>query len=211
MNLLGILGLIQLGASLIGGFRSQQEAERRQAMMDAALARQTEAALAAINTAAQLANRDFTGRLSPYASLVEGRSLQAARAAAGQAGLANSGLSVAAASDISSQVQADLLRNLAQMDMQKIQPLLAAQTNLAQVLGNQAQIQGQLMDYYGKMGPDLSWLPTLLTARPDLFSFNLNLGGLSRSPRPVRTPGTLFDIPGIPLDIMPGAPKRMLT
>ena len=202
MNLLGILGLIQLGASLIGGFRSQQEAAQRQALMDAALARQTEAALAAINTAAQLANRDFTGRLSPYASLVEGRALQAARAAAGQAGLANSGLSVAAVSDISSQVQADLLRNLAQMDMQKIQPLLAAQTNLAQVLGNQAQLQGQLMDYYGKMGPDLSWLPTLLAAKPDLF--NVNLGNMFGTPRPAGTPG-------VPLNMLPNTPNRMFS
>jgi hypothetical protein len=204
MNLFGILGLIQLGASLISGFRAQQEAERRQALMDAALARQTEAALAAINTATQLANRDFTGRLSPYASLVEGRSLQAARAAAGQAGLANSGLALAAAADISSQVQADLLRNLAQLDMQKIQPLLTAQTNLAQILGSQAQLQGQLMDYYGKMGPDLSWLPTLISARPDLFNFNLDLGGLFGSPRP---PGT----PGAPYDMMPNPPRRMFT
>ena len=203
MDLLGILGLIQLGASLIGGFRAQQEAERRQALLDAALARQTEAALSAINTAAQLANRDFAGRLSPYASLVEGRSLQAARAAAGQAGLANSGLALAAAADISSQVQADLLRNLAQLDFQKIQPLLAAQTNLAQIFGSQAQLQGQLMDYYGKMGPDLSWLPTLLAVRPDLFNFNLDLGSLFGR-RPAGTPGA-------PYDLMPGTPNRMFT
>jgi hypothetical protein len=197
MDLLGILGLIQLGASLIGGFRAQQEAERRQALLDAALARQTEAALAAINTATQLANRDFTGRLSPYASLVEGRSLQAARAMAGQAGLANSGLAMAAAADISSQVQADLMRNLAQLDFQKIQPLLAAQTNLAQILGGQAQLQGQLMDYYGKMGPDLSWLPTLISARPDLFNINLNLGNLFGSPRPKGFPDNMYNpIPG---------------
>jgi len=202
MDLLGILGLIQLGASLIGGFRAQQEAERRQALLDAALARQVEAALSAINTATQLANRDFAGRLSPYASLVEGRSLQAARAVAGQAGLANSGLALAAAADISSQVQADLLRNLAQLDLQKIQPLLAAQTNLAQILGSQAQLQGQLMSYYGQMGPDLSWLPTLLAARPDLFNFNL--GGLFGFPR---LPGT----PGAPYDLMPGTPNRALT
>jgi hypothetical protein len=204
MDLLGILGLIQLGASLIGGFRAQQEAERRQALLDAALARQVEAALSAINTAAQLANRDFAGRLSPYASLVEGRSLQAARAMAGQAGLANSGLALAAAADISSQVQADLLRNLAQLDLQKIQPLLAAQANLAQILGSQAQLQGQLMSYYGQMGPDLSWLPTLLAVRPDLFNFNLNLGNLFRTPRPAGTPGA-------PYDLMPGTPNRMLT
>jgi hypothetical protein len=204
MDLLGILGLIQLGASLIGGFRAQQEAERRQALLDAALARQTEAALAAINTATQLANRDFAGRLSPYASLVKGRSLQAARAMAGQAGLAGSGLALAAAADISSQVQADLLRNLAQLDLQKIQPLLAAQTNLAQILGNQAQLQGQLMNYYGQMGPDLSWLPTLLAARPDLFNFNLNLGNLFGAPRPAGTPGA-------PYDLMPGTPNRMFT
>ncbi len=202
MDLLGILGLIQLGASLIGGFRAQQEAERRQALMDAALARQTEAALAAINTAMQLANKDFAGRLSPYASLVEGRSLQAARAMAGQAGLANSGLALAAAADISSQVQADLLRNLAQLDFQKIQPLLTAQTNLAQILGSQAQLQGQLMGYYGQMGPDLSWLPTLLAARPDLF--NINLGNLFGTPRPASTPGA-------PYDLMPGTPNRMFT
>jgi len=202
MDLLGILGLIQLGASLIGGFRSQQEAAQRQALMDAALSRQTEAALSAINAAAQLANKDFSGKLSPYASMVEGRSLQAARAAAGQAGLANSGLAAAAASDISSQVQADLLKNLAQLDLQKVQPLLAAQSNLAQILGNQAQLQGQLMDYYGKMGPDLSWLPTLLAARPDLFK--LNLDGLFGDQRPASTPG-------IPLDVLPGAPNRMMT
>jgi len=204
MNLLGILGLIQLGASLIGGFRAQQEAERRQALMDATLARQVEAALSAINTATQLANRDFAGRLSPYASLAEGRSLQAARAMAGQAGLANSGLALAAAADISSQVQADLMRNLAQLDFQKIQPLLAAQTNLAQILGGQAQLQGQLMNYYGQMGPDLSWLPTLLAARPDLFNFNLNLGNLFRAPRPAGTPGALYDL-------MLGTPNRMFT
>jgi len=202
MDLFGILGLIQLGASLIGGFRAQQEAERRQALIDAALARQLEAALSAINTATQLANRDFAGRLSPYASLVEGRSLQAARAAAGQAGLANSGLALAAAADISSQVQADLMRNLAQLDFQKMQPLLAAQTNLAQILGGQAQLQGQLMQTYGQMGPDLSWLPTLLAARPDLFNFNLS--GLFRSPRPSGTPGA-------PYDLMPGMPNRMFT
>jgi hypothetical protein len=201
MDLLGILGLIQLGASLIGGFRAQQEAERRQALMDAALARQIEAAISAINAATQLANKDFAGRLSPYASLVEGRSLQAARAAAGQAGLANSGLATAAAADISSQVQADLLRSLAQLDLQKIQPLLAAQTNLAQIFGNQAQLQGQLMDYYGKMGPDLSWLPTLISARPDLFNFNLDLIGIWGAPRK----------PGAPYDLMPGASNRMLT
>ncbi len=202
MDLLGILGLIQLGASLIGGFRAQQEAERRQALMDAALARQTEAALGAVNAAAQLANRDFAGRLSPYASMVEGRSLQAARGAAGQAGLANSGLALAAAADISSQVQADLLKNLAQLDLQKVQPLLTAQTNLAQVLGNQAQLQGQLVDYYGKMGPDLSWLPTLLATKPDLFNLDLSwLWGSSGSS------GT----PGSPYDLMPGAPKRMFT
>jgi hypothetical protein len=170
--------------------------------MDAALSRQLEAALSAINTATQLANRDFTGRLSPYASLVEGRSLQAVRAAAGQAGLANSGLATAAAADISSQVQADLLRNLAQLDFQKIQPLLAAQTNLAQILGGQAQLQGQLMDYYGKMGPDLSWLPTLISARPDLF--NINLGSLFGTPRPASTPGTTYDL-------MPGTSNRMFT
>jgi len=204
MDLLGILGLIQLGASLISGFRAQQEAERRQALMDATLARQIEAALSAVNTATQLANRDFTGRLSPYASMVEGRSLQAARAVAGQAGLANSGLAMAAAADISAQVQADLLRNLAQLDMQKMQPLLAAQTNLAQIFGTQAQLQGQLMDYYGKMGPDLSWLPTLLAVRPDLFNFNLGLGGLFGSRR---QPGT----PGAPYDLMPGTPNRMTT
>jgi hypothetical protein len=204
MDLLGILGLIQLGASLIGGFRAQQEAERRQALMDAALARQVEAALSAINTATQLANRDFAGRLSPYASLVEGRALQAARAAAGQAGLANSGLALAAAADISSQVQADLLRNLAQLDFQKMQPLLAAQTNLAQILGGQAQLQGQLMQTYGQMGPDLSWLPTLLAARPDLFNFNLDLGNLFGTRRPTRGPGA-------PYDLMPGTPNRMLT
>jgi hypothetical protein len=133
---------------------------------------------------------------------VEGRSLQAARAAAGQAGLANSGLATAAAADISSQVQADLLRNLAQLDFQKMQPLLAAQTNLAQILGNQAQLQGQLMDFYGKMGPDLSWLPTLISARPDLF--NINLGNLFGSPRPAGTPGA-------PFDLMPGTPNRILT
>jgi len=199
MDLFGILGLIQLGASLIGGLRAQQEAERRQALMDAALARQTEAALAAVNAATRLANQDFAGRLSPYASMVEGRSLQAARAAAGQAGLANSGLALAAAADISSQVQADLLKNLAQLDLQKIQPLLTAQTNLAQVLGNQAQLQEQLVDYYGKMGPDLSWLPTLLAAKPDLFNFDLSW--LWRS---AGTPGSSYDL-------VPGAPKRVVT
>jgi hypothetical protein len=202
MGLFAILGLIQLGASLIGGFRAQQEAERRQALMDAALTRQTEAAISAINTAMQLANKDFTGRLSPYASLVEGRSLQAARAAAGQAGLANSGLAAAAAADISSQVQADLLRSLAQLDLQKIQPLLTAQTNLAQIFGGQAQLHSQLMDYYGKMGPDLSWLPMLLAAKPDLFNFNL--GNLFGAPKPAGTPGA-------PYDLMPGTPNRMLT
>jgi hypothetical protein len=134
--------------------------------------------------------------------MVEGRSLQAARAAAGQAGLANSGLATAAAADISSQVQADLLKNLAQLDLQKIQPLLAAQTNLAQILGGQAQLQGQLMQTYGQMGPDLSWLPTLLSARPDLF--NLNLSGLFGSPSPSGTPGR-------PYDLMPGTPNRMPT
>jgi hypothetical protein len=123
---------------------------------------------------------------------------------AGQAGLANSGLALAAAADISSQVQADLLRNLAQLDLQKIQPLLAAQANLAQILGSQAQLQGQLMSYYGQMGPDLSWLPTLLAVRPDLFNFNLNLGNLFRTPRPAGTPGA-------PYDLMPGTPNRMLT
>jgi hypothetical protein len=101
-------------------------------------------------------------------------------------------------------VQADLLRNLAQLDFQKMQPLLAAQTNLAQILGGQAQLQGQLMQTYGQMGPDLSWLPTLLAARPDLFNFNLDLGNLFGTRRPTRGPGA-------PYDLMPGTPNRMLT
>lgn len=178
MDPLAILGLIQLGTSILGGLNAQRAAEEQQRRMYAAMDAQVKAAMNAVNAAAQLANRDFTGRLTPYYSVLLGRSLQGARADAGAAGLTNSGLALQAAADIRSQADASLMRDLANMDYQKMLPLLQAQGALANVYGQQVGAYGQLMQLYGQMGPDLSWLPMLAAAKPDVLARMFDFGGL---------------------------------
>ncbi len=190
MDPLAILGLIQLGASIIGGLQAQQAADEQRRLMEANLERQLRAQESLVNLAAQLANKSYEGTLSPYYSALQGRALQSMRAVAGAAGLANSGIAQAAAADIGAQVNASLLRELAQLDREKVMPLLQAQSGLAQILGQQAGVRAGLMQEYSKMGPDLSWLPLLASTRPEIlrqmfgwldFSWLGGLGGGSGS------------------------------
>ena len=155
--------------------------------MDTLMGRQVDAAIAALNAALQAANRNYAGQLSPYYSALEGRAAQTARAAAGQAGLTTSGLATAAQADISAQIGADFLRALTEIEERNLQRLMAAQANLAQIFGQQAGMQMELAGQYAQMGPDLSWLPLLVQARPDLFRFNFG------SPNPTPTPGAPGD------------------
>lgn len=201
MDPLAILGLIQLGTSILGGLNAQRAAEDQQRRMFAAMDAQAQAAIGAVNAATQLANRDFTGRLTPYYSALLGRSLQGARAEAGASGLINSGLATQAAADIRSQADAALMRDLANLDYQKMLPLLQAQSALANVYGQQAGMNAQLMQLYGQMGPDLSWLPILASARPDvlnrMFDFGRLFGGLFGGG------GASGGTPGAPGDVIP--------
>lgn len=185
MNPLAILGLIQLGASLISGFRSAQAASEQEAQANALLGRQLQANESLVNLAAKLANQRYEGQLSPYYSALQGRAQEQANAAVGAAGLVNSGLATAAASDISSQVTAQMSRDLAQLDMQKTQPLLQAMGIQSQTYADQARLRFGLSQEYGKNGPDLSWLALLLYNNPNLFSFGGSGSGSAPSPIPM--------------------------
>lgn len=174
MNLMAILGLIQLGASLIGGFRAAQEAERQQSLMERAMDEQTRAMERVLNLAAQIANKDITGAMMPYYSALQGRAMQAARAQAGAAGLTGSGLEAAAVQGIVGDVNAAIAQNLLQYESQRYAPLLQALGTFSGTLGEQARLRGALMQQFSEAGPDLSWLPILLSANPNLFNFSLS-------------------------------------
>lgn len=186
MDPMAILGLIQLGASLIGGFRAAQEAERQQRLMERAMDEQTRAMQRALNLAAQIANKDITGAMMPYYSALQGRAMQAARAQAGAAGLTGSGLEAAAVQGIVGDVNAAIAQNLLQYESQRYAPLLQALGAFSGTLGEQARLRGAVMQQFSEAGPDLSWLPILLSTNPNLFNFSLpnlskgsgsNLGG----------------------------------
>lgn len=196
MNPLAILGLVQLGASLIGSWRAQQEASRQQALLESALDRQLQAALEALNTAARMANRDFASVLAPFYSTLEGRALQGMRAEASAAGLTGSGLETAAALGIRGDVAAALARDIANLQANQGLQLLQAQQAFAGLLGEQARMRGALMESMAKAGEvNLSWLPMLLQTNPNLFNIDLSwLGNLFGGGAPAGTPGRPGDL-----------------
>lgn len=179
MNPLALLSLIQLGASLIGGFRAQQEAARQAALAEAAMNRQAQAGIDALNAALAFANRDITSALTPQYSALQGRALADVAGTAAASGLTGSGLAAAAQMGVRSDISAALAQRLLEWEQARIAPLMQAQAGLANIFGSQAQMRGALMQHYAEMGPNLEWLPKLLQAKPDLFNLNIDLSWLA--------------------------------
>jgi len=197
-----ILGLIQLGTSLIGSWLSGSEAQRKQAIMERAMQRQADAATSAVNMAAKLANRDWSSVLAPAYSATLGQSLSQIRAAAGEAGLTGSGLGLAAQLAATTQSAAALNRDLAGIQAQMQGNLFSALGNLSQVFGQQAGMWGSLAekDMEG-VGIDLSWLPLLIANR----NFQMPTWGSTMAPS-VGSPST-----PAPMNLVPSNPNRMFT
>lgn len=198
MNPLALLGLIQLGASLFGSFRASQEASRQQAMMEDLLNRQLSEATNLVNMAALAANRDITHLLAPIFSAQLGGAMSALRGQAAASGLTGSGLELAAMAAMRGEAAGAMGRELLQWETNRMTPLLQAQAQLLNVLGQGVQTRGALMAEAIKAGgTNLGWLPMLLATRPDLFQFNFGFGG---------QPPTQNPVPGRPRDdfIMPG-------
>lgn len=181
MNPLALLSIIQLGLSLIGGLRAQQAAAEQQRAMEDALARHSEALTGALNTAAQMANRDFTSVLAPYYSALQGRGLSAIASEAASAGLTGSGLTTAARLGFRNEMAANLAKDLLNLEAQKTLPLLQARLSAAGGLMDAARLRAGVSAQIGEMGtPNLAWLPMLLQTNPNLFDnlFKFNLSNL---------------------------------
>lgn len=178
MNPLAILSIIQLGASIIGGLRAQQAAADQQRLMEVALDRQGQATEAALNAAANVANRNVTSLLAPYYSALQGRGLSALASEAGAAGLANSGLATAAKLGFRNEIAAQFGKDLLNYEAQKALPLLQAQMQAAGNYMDAARLRAQMSGAIGEMGQaNLSWLPELLKNYPDLFNFGSTFKG----------------------------------
>jgi hypothetical protein len=161
-----ILGLIQLGSSLIGSWLSGREAQRQETFMENALNRQAQTAMDAVNAAARLANRDWSSVLAPAYSATLGQGLSQFRAAAGAAGLTGSGLDAAGQLAAATQSAAALNRDLAGIQSQAQGNLLSTLSTLSQVYGQQAGLRASLAEKNLEgIGIDLSWLPLLLQNR----------------------------------------------
>lgn len=174
MDPMGLLAIIGLGAQIIGGFRAQQEAARQQALMEAAMDRQAQAAMDFLNFATQYANKDITAALTPQFSALQSRALANVSGLASASGLAGSGLAAAAEMGVRGDISAALAQQLLEWEKAKLAPLFQAQAGLSGVFGEQAKLRGALMGQFAEMGPDLSWLPTFLQVRPNAFNFDLS-------------------------------------
>lgn len=165
MNPLVLLGLIQLGAGIIGGWRASQEAAQRQALAERAMGSQLDAATAMLNQAAAIANKDITKDLAPYFSLLQGRTLSVLGGQAAAAGLTGSGLAIAADQGVRSEIAATLGKEVADWEMRKLAPLLQAQSAFV-------GLHGEMADRYLQMAREasasadgmFSWLPIAIQA-----------------------------------------------
>jgi len=165
-----ILALAQLGASMLGGLRAQEAAAEQQRLMEAAMNRQGQATESALNMAAKMANRDITSLLAPHYSALQGRGLSALASEAGAAGLTGSGLDTAARLGFRNEMAGQLAKDLLNFEAQKGIPLLQAQMQAASGALDAARLRAQKAETFGEMGAmDLSWLPMLIQANPDLF------------------------------------------